>query len=50
VADAADCPVIIVKRRSTMIDAMLRETVLQPISRSDKLAQTQEKSDIIEAD
>jgi amino acid transporter len=50
VADTADCPVIIVKRRSTMIDAMLRETVLQPISRSDKLAQTQETSDIIEAD
>ncbi|MGB3714848.1 MAG: amino acid permease [Candidatus Promineifilaceae bacterium] len=50
VAEGANCPVIIVKRRSTMLDAMLRETVLSPIRKSDKLAETQERTDIIEAD
>jgi amino acid transporter/nucleotide-binding universal stress UspA family protein len=50
VADGAKCPVIIVKRRSTMIDAMLRETVLMPIRKSDKLAEAQEQTDIIESD
>ncbi|MDX1615315.1 MAG: amino acid permease [Candidatus Promineifilaceae bacterium] len=37
VAEEAGCPVIIVKRRSTMLESMLRETVLEPIRRSDKL-------------
>jgi hypothetical protein len=50
VADGASSPVIIVKRRSSMLDSVLRETVLSPISRSDKLAETQERTDIIEAD
>jgi nucleotide-binding universal stress UspA family protein len=42
VAEGASCPVIIVKRRSTIIDAMLRETVLMPIRQSDKLAEEEE--------
>ena len=37
VADQADCPVLIVKRRSPILQSMLRETVLQPIRRSGKL-------------
>jgi amino acid transporter/nucleotide-binding universal stress UspA family protein len=37
VAEGAKCPVIIVKRQSTILDAMLRETVLSPIRQSDKL-------------
>jgi amino acid transporter/nucleotide-binding universal stress UspA family protein len=37
VAEGAECPVIIAKRQSTIVDAMLRETVLEPIRRSDKL-------------
>jgi amino acid transporter/nucleotide-binding universal stress UspA family protein len=44
VAEGASCPVIIVKRRSTIIDAMLRETVLKPIRQSDKLAEAQERA------
>ena len=44
VAEGSDCPVIIVKRQSTMIDAMLRETVLSPIRQSDKLADAQERA------
>jgi nucleotide-binding universal stress UspA family protein len=44
VAENASCPVIIVKRRSTMLDAMLRETVLSPIRKSDKLAEAQERA------
>ena len=39
VAEKAQCPVIIAKRQSSMVDAMLRETVLEPIRRSDKLPQ-----------
>ncbi|MGW8319795.1 MAG: universal stress protein, partial [Candidatus Promineifilaceae bacterium] len=37
VAEGADCPVIIVKRRSPMLASMLRDTILMPIPRSDKL-------------
>jgi hypothetical protein len=37
VAEAANCPVMIVKRRSTILDAVLRETVLAPIHKSRKL-------------
>jgi hypothetical protein len=37
VADGAHCPVIIAKRQSTILDSMLRETVLSPIRISDKL-------------
>jgi len=44
VADGTTCPVIIVKRRSSMIDAMLRETVLTPIRQSDKLAEGKERA------
>ena len=36
VADQADCPVLIVKRRSPMLQSMLRETVLQPVRESRK--------------
>jgi nucleotide-binding universal stress UspA family protein len=36
VADQADCPVLIVKRRSPILHSMLRETVLQPIRESQK--------------
>jgi amino acid transporter len=43
VADGTACPVIIVKRRSTIIDAMLRDTVLVPIRQSDKLAKPSER-------
>ena len=39
VAEGAECPVIIAKRQSSIVDAMLRETVLEPIRRSDKLPQ-----------
>jgi nucleotide-binding universal stress UspA family protein len=39
VAESAECPVIIAKRQSSIVDAMLRETVLEPIRRSDKLPQ-----------
>jgi nucleotide-binding universal stress UspA family protein len=42
VAEGADCPVIIAKRQSTRVEAMLRETVLEPITRSDKLPQEEE--------
>jgi CIC family chloride channel protein len=38
VAEGANCPVIIAKRQSSMLDAMLRETVLSPITQSNKLA------------
>ena len=37
IADRANCPVLIVKRRSTVLKSMLRETVLQPVFRSRKL-------------
>lgn len=37
VADAAECSVIIVKRRSNVLASMLRETVLQPVRKSSKL-------------
>ncbi len=37
VAEAAKCPVIIVKRRSNVLASMLRETVLQPVRKSSKL-------------
>ncbi|MFZ0549016.1 MAG: universal stress protein, partial [Candidatus Promineifilaceae bacterium] len=37
VADEAKCPVIIVKRRSTMIASFLRETVLEPVRQSEKM-------------
>ncbi len=37
VAEQANCPVLIVKRRSTVLKAVLRETVLQPVLRSPKL-------------
>lgn len=37
VAEGANCPVIIAKRQSSIVDAMMRETVLEPILRSDKL-------------
>jgi len=39
VAEGADCPVIIVKRRSTMIASVLRETVLEPVRVSNKMKQ-----------
>lgn len=39
VADHAECPVLIVKRRSPMLQSMLRETVLQPVRESSKLPQ-----------
>jgi nucleotide-binding universal stress UspA family protein len=38
VAEGASCPVIIVKRQSTILDSMLRETVLTPIRQSEKLS------------
>lgn len=34
VAEQANCPVMIVKRRSTMLRSMLRETVLEPVKES----------------
>ena len=37
VAEGAKCPVIIVKRQSSILDSMLRETVLSPIRQSEKL-------------
>jgi nucleotide-binding universal stress UspA family protein len=37
VAEQANCPVIIVKRRSTMIASVLRETVLEPVRNSEKM-------------
>lgn len=37
VAEQAKCTVIIVKRRSTMIASVLRETVLEPVHKSDKM-------------
>ncbi|MEJ2746698.1 MAG: amino acid permease [Anaerolineae bacterium] len=37
VAEQADCPVLIVKRRSPILQSMMRETILQPIHRSSKL-------------
>lgn len=37
VVEQASCPVIIVKRRSTMLDSVLRETVLPPVRKSEKL-------------
>lgn len=37
VAEQAHCPVILVKRRSSILASMLRETVLSPIHRSKKL-------------
>jgi nucleotide-binding universal stress UspA family protein len=37
VAEQAKCPVIIVKRRSTMLASVLRETVLEPVHISDKM-------------
>jgi amino acid transporter/nucleotide-binding universal stress UspA family protein len=42
VAEGVHCPVIIVKRRSTILASMLRETILQPVIRSDKLADAAE--------
>lgn len=38
VADRAHCPVLIVKRRSTFLRSVLRETVLKPVPRSQKLS------------
>ncbi|MGD2077714.1 MAG: amino acid permease [Chloroflexota bacterium] len=46
VAEGADCPVIITKRQSTMVNSMLRETVLEPITRSDKLPEEVESADV----
>jgi amino acid transporter len=46
VAEGAKCPVIITKRQSSIVDAMLRETVLEPIRRSDKLPQEPETADV----
>jgi amino acid transporter len=46
VAEGSETPVIIVKRQSTVIDAMLRDTVLSPIRRSDKLADAQERAQV----
>ena len=37
VAEQASCPVILVKRRSTILESVLRETVLPPIHTSNKL-------------
>jgi amino acid transporter len=37
VAEEANCTVIIVKRRSTMIASVLRETVLVPVRQSDRM-------------
>jgi amino acid transporter/nucleotide-binding universal stress UspA family protein len=37
VAEGAQCPVIIAKRQSSIVDSMLRDTVLEPIHRSDKM-------------
>ena len=37
VAEQAHCPVVLVKRRSTILKAVLRETVLPPIHTSPKL-------------
>jgi amino acid transporter len=37
VAEGVHCPVIIVKRRSTVLASMLRETILPPIRQSEKL-------------
>lgn len=37
VAEQADCPVILVKRRSTILKSVLRETVLSPVYRSNKV-------------
>ena len=39
VADQAKCPVLIVKRRSTILESMLRETVLPALQHSPKLSQ-----------
>ena len=39
VADQAESPVLIVKRRSPMLQSMLRETVLQPVRESRKMPQ-----------
>lgn len=39
VAESANCTVIIVKRRSTMIASVLRETILEPVRVSDKMKQ-----------
>jgi nucleotide-binding universal stress UspA family protein len=50
VAEGAECPVIIVKRRSTILDSVLRETVLSPIRQSDKLVEAQERAGIIDPD
>jgi amino acid transporter len=44
VADQADCPVLIVKRRSPILQSMLRETILQPVRRSRKLDMPTNKS------
>jgi CIC family chloride channel protein len=46
VAEGANCPVIIAKRQSTIVDAMLRETVLEPIRRSDKLPREAESAEL----
>jgi glucosyl-3-phosphoglycerate synthase len=46
VAEGANSPVIIVKRQSTVLDSMLRENVLTPIRRSDKLAEAQERAKV----
>lgn len=37
VAEQANCPVVLVKRRSTILKSVLRETVLPPIHTSNKL-------------
>lgn len=42
VAQDANCPVLIVKRRSTVLNSMLRETVLPPVLRSPKLTKNKE--------
>jgi hypothetical protein len=38
VAESAGCPVMIVKRRSTMLASVLRETVLKPVYQSKNLS------------
>lgn len=39
IAEQAKCPVMIVKRRSTILHSMLRETVLPPVRQSSKLTE-----------
>ncbi|HSM54521.1 MAG TPA: potassium transporter TrkG [Candidatus Sulfomarinibacteraceae bacterium] len=38
VAEKASCPVLVVKRRSTLLRSVLRETILKPVAHSSKLS------------